>query len=118
MSLAVPALGASPAVTTRTAAGAMPLPLPAGPWGAVQALAALEEARPLLPVGLGGATVVSALTTVVLRAGAHAVKVYPPGTDPAHLDRLSTVLAGSSTAHLPTAPAVVTSLYGVLTVTP
>jgi hypothetical protein len=117
MSLAVPTACAPLVAPTRTAPAAMPLPLPAGPWGAVQALAALEEVRPFLPVGLPDATVVSALTTVVLRAGDHAVKVYPPGTDPAHLDRISTVLAGSSTAHLPTAPAVVTS-YGVLTVTP
>jgi hypothetical protein len=117
MSLAVPTLGAPLATAARPAAATPPLPLPTGLWGAVQALAALDEARPFLPVGLPDATVVSALTTVVLRAGDHAVKVYPPGTDPAHLDRISTVLAGSSTAHLPTAPAVVTS-YGVLTVTP
>jgi hypothetical protein len=114
MSLAVPTTCA-PLVARAPAA--MPLPLPARSWGAVQALAALDEARPFLPGGLPDATVVSALTTVVLRAGDHAVKVYPPGTDPAHLDRISTVLAGSSTAHLPTAPAVVTS-YGVLTLTP
>ena len=117
MSVVVPTRSASLVVATRTAPAAMPLPLPAGPWGAVEALAALDEARPLLPVGLPHATVVSALTTVVLRAGDCAVKVYPPGTDPAHLDRLATALAGSATAHLPTAPAVVTS-YGVLTVTP
>lgn len=94
---------------------AMPLPMPVGPWGAAQALAALEEARSLLPVALPAATVVSALTTVVLRCGDHAVKVYPPGTDPAHLDRISAVLAGSGTAHLPCLPAVTTA-YGVLTV--
>ncbi|HEX5561465.1 MAG TPA: phosphotransferase [Nocardioidaceae bacterium] len=89
----------------------MPLPLPG--WGAADALAALREAGPLLPVPLADPTVVSALTTVVLRAGAYAVKVYPPGTDPDHLSRLTAALGGSTAAHLPCAPPVVTG-HGVL----
>ncbi len=96
---------------------ASPLPLPVATWGAPEAVAALEEARAALPVRLPAVTVVSALTTVVLRAGDHAVKVYPPGTDPAHLDRVACALAGSATAHLPLGPAVPT-LHGVVTVAP
>jgi len=94
---------------------ALPLPLPG--WGVDQALAALAEGRERLPVGTGTAHVVSALTTVVVRVGDHAVKVYPPGTDPAHLRRLGAALSGSTTAHLPVGDPVVTSL-GVLTVSP
>ena len=93
------------------------LPLPVGSWGATEAMAALAEARPRLPDHLPDATVVSALTTVVLRAGDHAVKVYPPGTDAAHLNRLAFALSGSASAHLPRQPAVVTT-YGVVTLTP
>jgi hypothetical protein len=96
---------------------ALPLPLPAGSWGVVEALSALTEAHARLPVELPPATVVSALTTVVLRAGEVAVKVYPPGTDPAHLDALAAALAGSTTAHLPLHPAVVTP-FGVVTLAP
>lgn len=103
-----------------------PMPLPTGSWGAADALAALEEARTLLvptrPVGLlsplppvAPVRVVSALTTVVLHTGEYAVKVYPPGTDIGHLDRLAGALAGSTTAHLPLFPAVATP-YGVVTV--
>jgi hypothetical protein len=100
-----------------TACGSPALPLPVGPWGADEALTALEEARAALPVGPGDATVVSALTTVVLRCDEYAVKVYPPGTDSAHLDRLAGALAGSHSAHLPLCPPLVTS-HGVLTVAP
>lgn len=95
----------------------VPLPLPDRLWGAPDALAALAEARPLLAAALPEPTVVSALTTVVLKAGEHAVKVYPPGTDPVRLERVTSALAGSASAHLPVGPPVVTS-YGVLTVAP
>jgi hypothetical protein len=61
--------------------------------------------------------VVSSLTTVVLRCGDSAVKVYPPGTDPAHLTRVGAALAGSRSAHLPVCAPVVTE-HGVVTVTP
>jgi hypothetical protein len=105
----------TPSVTSALAA-AQPLPLPVGGWGGAEGLAALAEARAQLPVELPAATVVSALTTVVLRAGEYAVKVYPPDTDAARLDRLADVLAGSATAHVPLTPAVVTS-YGVVTLT-
>lgn len=84
-----------------------PLPLP-GDWGAPDALAALDEAAPDLPVRLGGARVVADLSTVVLRAGAYAVKVFPPGTDPAHLTRIAVALAPSDTAVLPVSAPVVT----------
>lgn len=111
----------SPATTLTTAGGGFPvsspLPLPTRHWGAAEALLALDEARLSLPLHLPDATVVSALTTVVLRSGDVAVKVYPPGTDPAHLDLLAGALADTSTAHLPVDRAVVTS-HGVVTVTP
>ena len=90
------------------------LPLPRPGWGVTQALAAYGAARQVLPALPEGASVVSALTTVVLRAGDVAVKVYPPGTDAAHLDRLGRALAGSHTAHLPLAAPVVTA-HGVVT---
>jgi hypothetical protein len=90
---------------------AFPLPLPG--WGAADAVAALSQAGPMLPVPLADCAVVSALTTVVLRAGAYAVKVYPPGTDPEHLRHLTAALSGSTAAHVPCAPPVVTD-HGVL----
>lgn len=95
-----------------------PLPLPTSGWGAAHGLAALELARPHLPVPIGhDVEVVSALTTVVLRVGDHAVKVYPPGTSGAHLDELSARLAGSLTAHIAAVGAVTTE-HGVVTVAP
>jgi hypothetical protein len=107
-----PALRAAP-----SQAAPAPLPLPRPGWGAREALLALDEARLALPAGLPGAEVVSALTTVVLRAGEHAIKVYPPGTDARHLDRIGAAMSGSGTALLPTVPAVTTS-YGVVTLVP
>ncbi|GIG29053.1 hypothetical protein [Cellulomonas marina] len=94
-----------------------PLPLPTGPWGVTEALLALDEARLALPGISPDVQVVSALTTVVLRCGDEAVKVYPPGTDPTHLSRTAAALAGSRTALLPTAGPVITS-WGVVTVQP
>lgn len=97
------------------ATSSCPLPLPRPDWGAPQALAAYARARRLDPSLPRRASVVSALTTVVLRAGDLAVKVYPPGTDPGHLDRLGRALAGSGTAH-PTLAAPVVTAYGVVSV--
>jgi len=94
-----------------------PLPLPVAGWGVPEALAALEAARPELGADLPAPEVVSALTTVVLRCGAHAVKVYPPGTDPAHLETLRLRLAGATSALLPTQSPVVTG-HGVVVVMP
>lgn len=105
----------SPAVLAAPLADPLPLPTPA--WGAAEALLALDEARLGLDLPRAEPAVVSALTTVVLRVGDRAVKVYPPGTDPDHLARLATALAGSATALLPLAPPVVTS-WGVVTVAP
>lgn len=118
MSVVVPA----PAVPLVVAAPAVlpihdPLPLPAPGWGVTDALAALAEARLALPVALPEATVVSALTTVVLRSGGLAVKVYPPGTDPEHLARITAALRPTSTALLPVGGPVVTS-HGVVSVSP
>ncbi len=94
--------------------GALPLPAPG--WGAADALLALELARPLLPVTVAlRVRLLGELTTVVLAAGPHVVKVYPPDTDPRHLDRVGQALAGSATAHQAAAPAVVTA-HGVVTV--
>lgn len=112
-----PVVSPDVAVLAPVAPSAEPLPLPAPAWGAVEALRAVAEARLALPVDLHGARVVSALTTVVLRAGAYAVKVYPPGTSTDHLDRLVRALADSASAHVPLWPAVWTS-YGVVTVMP
>jgi hypothetical protein len=100
-----------------TAASAAPsLPLPAGRWGAEQALAAVAEVREAVPFDLGEAVLVSVLTTVVLRCGEYAVKVYPPGTDASHLSRLARSLDRSTSAHLPLCPPLVTT-HGVLTIT-
>lgn len=63
------------------------------------------------------AHVVSALTTVVLRAGRKAVKVYLPSTDPTHLASTEEALAGTPFAVLPVCAPVVTS-SGVVTVSP
>ncbi|EYR62483.1 hypothetical protein N866_08220 [Actinotalea ferrariae CF5-4] len=94
------------------------LPLPTAGWHLPDALDALAEARLALPdLPAADAVVVSDLTTVVLRVGDQAVKVYPPGTDPAHLARVVTGLAGSTTALLPTGGPVVTS-SGVVMVSP
>ncbi|MEE6296649.1 phosphotransferase enzyme family protein [Georgenia wangjunii] len=124
MSLTAAQPGAAPAPgTTQPSSAATPttvdepLPMPLPTWGASEALRALDEARIALAVHLPAAHVISALTTVVLRSGEHAVKVYPPGTDPTHLGRIATALAGSSSALLPVAPPVVTS-WGVVSVAP
>jgi hypothetical protein len=93
-----------------------PLPLPALGWGVLEVLAAFDLARPHLPVRLpDNVRVVSSLTAVVLRAGGHAVKVYPPGTCADRLNELSSRLTGSLTAHLAEPGAVVTG-HGVVTV--
>lgn len=108
-----PTLYTSPAPDTREVLHA--LPLPAVGWGTVEALAAVDLARPQLPIQLpADVTVVSALTTVVFRAGEHAVKVYPPGTSCTHLDDISARLAGSLTAHTSEVGAVATE-HGVVT---
>ena len=97
-----------------------PLPLPPVGWGADQARAALLAARDQLPeavaaaAGTQSAELVSALTTVVLRVGGWAVKVYPPGTSTAHLDRIREALLGSHCASVACAPAVDTA-DGVVT---
>ncbi|MFC4555942.1 phosphotransferase [Georgenia faecalis] len=94
-----------------------PLPMPLASWGVPEARLALDEARLACHVPLAPVTLISALTTVVFRCGDHAVKVYPPGTDPGHLARLATALTGSASALLPIAPPIVTS-WGVATLTP
>lgn len=102
---------------TLAALTAEPLPLPLATWGVRDAIDALDEARLDLPFRLAAPLVVSALSTVVLRCGPHAVKVYPPGTDPAHLSRTATALAGSASALLPVVEPIVTSA-GVVSVQP
>jgi hypothetical protein len=103
-------------VVPRTAPVAAALPLPPASWGAAEALAAVAEACETTPLELGRPIVVSVLTTVVLRCGDYAVKVYPPGTNAPHLTRLAGALAGSPWAHVPLCPPVVTS-HGLVTVT-
>lgn len=115
-------LGASSLTTTvpapRTSGeDADALPLPSETWGVAEARQAVAEAELVLPFRLRGAEVVSALTTVVLRAGDVAVKVYPPGTDAQHLARTARALGGSVTALLPLREPVVTS-WGVVQVSP
>jgi len=94
---------------------AEPLPLPAPGWGWEQAEAAWRASLPSLPAQVLAALAadarvvrVSALTTVVLRVGPWAVKVYPPGTDATHVARVAAGLEGSAVAHLPVAPPVAT----------
>ena len=94
-------------------AAALPLPEPG--WGLEAALAAVEEARPHLPVVVGPVDeVLGLLTTVVMGAGQHVLKVYPPGTDERHLDGIHAALAGSRTAACAVVPAVPTP-HGVVT---
>ena len=94
-----------------------PLPFPAPLWGAEQARAAVLEAALALPALDAPAALVRAVSTVVFRVGDCAVKVHPPGTDPAHLARVHAALAASPVALTATEPPVVTS-HGVVTVTP
>lgn len=108
---------APPAAASTTGIEAEPLPLPAPTWSLDQALEAVAEARLALPLDDVAPEVVSALSTVVTRVGRHAVKIYPPGTDPAHLARTAAALTGSTTALAPLAAPVVTST-GVVTVMP
>jgi hypothetical protein len=105
-----------PPAPTRSRA-AVPLPLPLPGWGAADALAGLEAARPSLPPLPSDVTVVSALSTVVLRAGDRAVKVYPLGTDPAHLELLRRALACVGSVVAWDAEPVETT-HGVVTVMP
>jgi Phosphotransferase enzyme family len=104
-------------VPTPTVADADPLPLPAA-WGVADALAALREARDRLPMMLPDPLVVGALTTVVFRCGAFAVKVYPPGTDPGHLARIPAALAGYRSVVLPVSTPLVTTAGAVVVVSP
>ncbi|HET9872183.1 MAG TPA: phosphotransferase [Propionibacteriaceae bacterium] len=104
---------AAPPTAAHLLRGSEPLPLPTLGWGPVEAQAAVAEAR--LVLDIPEATVVSALTTVVLRAGELAVKVYPPGTDPEHLWAITAALAGSDTAVLLERAPIVTS-YGVVAI--
>jgi len=104
--------------TSTPVARAADLPLPAPGWGIDQARAALEAARSRLPLDPGPAgEVLGLLTTVVLAAGAHVVKVYPPGTDTGHLDRIHAELAGSRTA-TPAVGRCVETPHGVVSVAP
>jgi hypothetical protein len=93
------------------------LPLPVRAWGAPAARHAVDEVRPLLPFALREPVLVSALTTVVLRADGYAVKVYPPGTDAAHLARIVAAVQGSTTVHASVGEPLPTS-QGVVTLTP
>jgi len=109
-----PAPGAGTAFVPAVSQCALPLP-PSG-WGVADALAAFEAARPALPPGMvAPAAVLGQLTTVVLAAGDHVVKVYPPGTDADHLDEIHTALGGSTSATVSRVPAVPT-VRGVVTV--
>lgn len=94
-----------------------PLPLPQPGWGERQAREAVAEAALVLPALAAPGPLVRAVSTVVLRVGALAVKVHPPGTDPEHLARVHAALAGHGVALTAVAAPVVTS-HGVVTVTP
>jgi len=117
ITLQSPTSPAVPPLPVGRSRAAVPLPLPAPGWGAADALAALEAARPQLPPLPAAATVVSALSTVVLRAGDRAVKVYPLGTDPAHLDLLRRGLAGVASV-VPWDVEPVETPHGVVTAMP
>jgi len=105
--------------STARRADAAALPLPVQGWGVAEALAALDDVRRMRPGLLAAGTpiVVQALTTVVLRSGDLAVKVYPLGTDAARLDAVHAALTGCTSVSLPLAPASVTP-HGVVTVAP
>jgi hypothetical protein len=112
----MPQLAPGAGTTLAPAVGHGALPLPPAGWGVADALAAFEAARPALPAGvLAPAAVLGELTTVVLDAGEHVVKVYPPGTDAGHLDAIHAVLGGSTSATVACVPAVST-VHGVVTV--
>lgn len=117
---AEPAVPAGPAPGTRLAAPE-PLPLPAPGWGLPEAVRAWRTAVPHLPLQVrrraGDLEPVSALTTIVLRCGSWAVKVYPPGTDPAHVEQVRAGLRGSRTGAVAVA-APVSTPDGVVTVAP
>lgn len=95
----------------------VPLPLPEPGWGVGEALLAVDLARPSLVALPADTEIVSRLSTVVLRAGAYAVKVYPPGSDAAHLDRLRAALTGVPSV-LGWLAAPVETPYGVVTLMP
>ena len=95
--------------TAAVAAPVAALPLPVPGWGIDAALAAVEQARLHLPVVVGPVDeVLGLLTTVVLGAGQHVLKVYPPGTDVALLDGIHAALAVSRSATCAVVPAVST----------
>ena len=114
LSSTVPA--ASAPAPVRHAPVVDPLPLPQPGWGERQAREAVAEAALALPELTGPVVLVRAVSTVVFRVGERAVKVHPPGTDPAHLARVHAVLSDSPVALTASAPPVVTS-SGVVTTT-
>ena len=112
----MPSLASCPRPPAALAGGRCRLPLPVPGWGAPEAVAALELARAQLPLKVARPTsVLGRLTTVVLAAGEHVVKVYPPGTDTGHLDLVNSALTGSRTATVGACPSIATA-YGVVTV--
>lgn len=97
--------------------GQVPLPLPAPGWGASDAMLALDAARASLPRLPLEITLASVLSTVVMRAGVWAIKVYPPGTDADRLERLREALDGVGSI-VDWAAAPVGTPYGVVTLMP
>lgn len=93
-------------------------------WGAADALLAWAQAAPLLgvdPAAAATAVVVRELSTVVLRVGDLAVKVYPPHLDPRRLEAvLQAVPADAGDLVLPVLgrPGVVRTGHGLVSLYP
>ncbi|MGN6242836.1 MAG: phosphotransferase [Motilibacteraceae bacterium] len=100
-------------------AGRVPVAAPTV-WGAAEALLAWRAAADLLgasPAEAGTPVLVRELSTVVLRAGDFAVKVYPPDLDPARLEAVLHALpadAGELVLPVLGHPAVVRTPHGLV----
>ena len=118
MNVVLPQLPAAPAVLSAAPTGVVdPLPLPSTGWGPEQARDAVREASLVVPRLAGPGRLVRALASVVFQVGPLAVKVHPPGTDPAHLARVHAVL-GRTPVAVTSAQAPVVTSNGVVSVAP
>ncbi|HEU4676353.1 MAG TPA: phosphotransferase [Motilibacteraceae bacterium] len=101
-------------------AGSPPVLTPPAGWGAAEALRAWRAAAEALgasPAGADEAVLVRELSTVVLRAGDVAVKVYPPELDPSRLEAVLRALpadAGDLVLPVLGHPGVVRTPHGLV----
>ncbi len=94
MSLLLPAAGPSPLAAPFAPARGPATPAPV-PFGVGDALAAVRSAAPRLGVDTSDLSVVQVVSTVVLRAGSVALKVYAPGVDVTRLEAAARVVASA-----------------------